>query len=94
MVERSAAVKKDVSPPVRLLAYFYQPDGTSPLAPPPSDVKVHLGPAGAGKDIALTSQTSPAGQFASEAGQYPSELRGQLLLTVGGAPVEAPFMFR
>jgi hypothetical protein len=78
----------------RLIAYFYQPDGSAPLSPPPSDVKVHLGSADKGQDVKLTPQTSPEGQFASEPGQYPDELRGQLELSLGGQPVEVPFMFR
>ncbi len=57
-------------------------------------MKVHLGAADKGKDVKLTSQTTPAGQFASEPGQYPSELRGELELTLGGEPVQAPFIFR
>jgi hypothetical protein len=78
----------------RLLAYFYQPDGSTALTPAPSDVKVHLGAAGSGTDVKLTPQTTPAGLFASEPGQFPDALRGQIDLTLGGESVQAPFMFR
>lgn len=94
VVDRGAPAKGKAAPPARLLAYFYQPDGSSALTPPPSDVKVHLGAADKGTDVKLTSQATPAGQFASEPGQYPSELRGELELTLGSEPVQAPFIFR
>jgi hypothetical protein len=95
LVERGSPPKgKAAASTTRLLAYFYQPDGTSTLAPPPTDVKLRLGEADKGTDVKLTSQTSPAGQLASEPGQYPSELRGELACTLGAEPVQAPFMFR
>ena len=78
----------------RLLAYFYAPDGTSALTPAPTDVKVRLGSADSGKDVKLTSQTAPPGLFASEPGQFPDELRGQIELTLGGESLQTPFMFR
>jgi hypothetical protein len=92
MIEKGKPVKGETK--TRLLAYFYQPDGTSAMTPAPSDVKVHLGAAGQGTDVKLTSQTTPTGLFASEPGQYPDELRGQIELTVGGEPVKTDFMFR
>ena len=55
-------------------------------SPPPTDVTVHLGAEG-GKDVKhvkLTALTTPAGQFASEPGQYPDELRGRLEVVCGG----------
>ena len=78
----------------RLLAYFYQSDGAAALTPPPTDVTIHLGSADKGQDVKLTPQEQTEGQFASEAGQYPDELRGQLALNLGGQSLEAPFMFR
>jgi hypothetical protein len=94
VVERGAPSKGATAGTSRLVAYFYQPDCTTVLAPPPSDVKVHLGSADRGSDVKLTSQTTPAGQFASERGQYPDALAGELALTVGGEPVQATFSFR
>ena len=78
----------------RLLAYFYQPDGSTALSPAPSDVKVTLGAAETGRDVKLTPQTTPAGLFASEPGEFPDDLRGHIDLTLGGEPVKAEFMFR
>jgi hypothetical protein len=92
-LDRSAVAKGPGAGTARLLAYFYQSDGTSVMAPPPSAVKIHLGAEG-GKDVALSSQTTPAGQFASERAQYPDELRGTLDFTLAGESVQAPFLFR
>jgi hypothetical protein len=92
-VERSAVVKGPEAGTSRLLVYFYQTDGTSAMAPPPSAVKIHLGAQG-GKDVSLTSQTTPVGQFASERAHYADELRGTLDLTLSGESVQAPFSFR
>jgi hypothetical protein len=94
--ERGAPAKGAKAAPAktRLLAYFYQPDGSTALTPAPSGVKVHLGAAESGKDVTLTPQTTPAGLFASEPGQFPDALRGQIDLTLGGESVQAPFMFR
>jgi hypothetical protein len=94
LIERGAPSKAKTPTTSRLVAYFYQPDGTSALSPPPSDVKIHLGSADRGTDVKLTSQTTPAGQYASEPGQYPDTLAGQIDLTLGGEPVQASFMFR
>jgi hypothetical protein len=88
MGTKKTAVKR------RLLAYFYQPDGSTALSPAPTDVKVRLGSPETGLDVKLSPQSEPAGQFASEPGQYPDELRGQLELTVGGESIKADFMFR
>ncbi len=93
-VERSAVAKGPGAGTARLLAYFYKSDGTSVMAPPPSSVKIHLGAEGGGKDVALSSQTTPAGQFASERAQYADELRGTLDFTLAGESVQAPFLFR
>jgi hypothetical protein len=92
LIDKSNPVK--VASKTRLLAYFYQPDGTSALTPAPSDVKVRLGSAESGKDVKLTAQSAPAGLFASEPGQFRDELRGELELTLGGEPLQTAFMFR
>ena len=92
-IDKSSTPAK-VASQTRLLAYFYQPDGTGALTPAPSDVKVRLGSAETGKDVKLTAQSAPAGLFASEPGQFPEGLRGQLELTLGGEPLQAAFTFR
>ncbi len=96
LIERGPAGRGASATPSRLVAYFYQADGMSALSPPPSDVTVHLGAEG-GKDVKhvkLAAETKPAGQFASEPGQYPDELRGRLAVVLAGESVEIPFMFR
>jgi hypothetical protein len=96
LVERGAVTKVAAKSPTkrRLLAYFYQPDGSTALTPAPSDVKVRLGSADSGTDVTLTPQSTPAGMFASEPGQYPDALRGQLALTLGGESIQTDFVFR
>jgi hypothetical protein len=93
LVERKTSGGKSPSK-TRLVAYFYQPDGSTALTPAPSDVKVRLGMADKGTDVTLTSQTSPAGIFASEPGEFPDELRGQIELKYGGEPLKTTFTFR
>ena len=94
LIERDAPAKRGAATGAKLVAYFYQPDGATALAPPPSDVKLHLGPADHGTDVKLTAQTTPAGRFVSETGNYPDELRGELALTMGGEPIQVSFGFR
>jgi hypothetical protein len=74
-------------------AYFYQPDGTTPLSPPPTDVKVTRGDL---PPIVLTPRELPGkpGRFASEAGPYTEEVRGVLEAVAGGEKVEVPFARR
>ena len=74
-------------------AYFYQPDGTTSLSPPPTDVKITRGDL---PPIALTPRDLPgkAGRFASEPGPYTEDLRGGLEATVGGEKLEVPFARR
>jgi hypothetical protein len=78
----------------RIVAYFYQPDTTTAMNPAPTDVKVTLGAAGSGTVVSLTPQSTEPGQFASEPGTYPDELRGQIDFQLAGKPVQATFMFR
>jgi hypothetical protein len=78
----------------RIIAYFYQPDGSTVLSPAPTDVKITLGAAGSGTMINLSARSNESGEFASEPGDYPDELRGQIDLQLGGKPVQATFSFR
>jgi len=89
MTERNAARGKGAKT-TRILAYFYQPDGKTALSPAPTDVKVRLG----GSDVKLAPKSDSPGLYASEPDQFPDELRGDLELTCGGAPLQAPFSFR
>ncbi len=78
----------------RIVAYFIQPDATTPMSPPPTDVKVTLGAGGSGAVVNLLPQPSDPGQFASEPGDYPDGLRGQIDFQLDGKPVQATFLFR
>lgn len=78
----------------RILAYFYQPDGTTLMSPPPSDVRVQVGIDDKSPAVELSPQPKEAGLFASEPGMYPDGFRGQVEAKVNGEPVKVPFMFR
>ncbi len=77
-----------------ILAYFYQPYGTTVMSPAPTDVKVTLGAAGQGTVVDLLPQPDEPGQFASEPGIYRDELRGTVAFQLDGKPVEASFSLR
>ena len=78
----------------RIMAYFYQADGTTAMSPAPSDVKVTIGTEEKASAVALAPQTSEAGLYASEPGPYPDGFRGQIEARVNGGPVTVPFLFR
>jgi hypothetical protein len=78
----------------KIMAYFYQPDGATVMSPAPTDVKITLGAAGSGTIVNLAPQSKEPGQFASEPGEYPDELRGQIDFQLNGKPVQATFSFR
>ena len=94
--ERSATSKQSRGSPTktRILAYFFQADGTTAMSPAPTDVKITLGAAGSSPVVSLTPQATDPGQFASEPGDYPDELRGQIAFDLDGKPVQATFSFR
>jgi hypothetical protein len=78
----------------RILAYFYQPDGTTAMTPAPSDVRVRLGTGDDGSVVALAPEPKEAGLFASEPGAYPEGFRGQIEAKVNGEPIKVQFLFR
>ena len=96
MTDRRAPSKRDRSGQgnSRIVAYFSQPDATTPMSPAPTDVKVTLGAAGSGTVVTLAPQSTAPGGFASEPGIYPDELRGQIDFQLDGKPVQATFSFR
>ena len=77
-----------------IVAYFYQADETTPLAPAPTDVKVT---AWDSPSVPLTLQEqggkSP-GRFATAPGAYSGEVRGKLEAKAGGQPVTVNFFLR
>jgi hypothetical protein len=78
----------------RIKAYFYQPDATTAMNPAPTDVKLTIGAAGTGTVVALVPDPKEAGQFVSEPGTYPDELRGKIEFHVDSTPIQASFSFR
>jgi hypothetical protein len=84
--------------PTSIVAYFYQPDGKTPMTPPPSDVRVVLDLGRrrteklAMKAEPKSGDTSGACRFASKTGPYQlPNLRGQLSASVGGRQVDIIF---
>jgi hypothetical protein len=78
----------------RILAYFYEASSAAALSPAPTEVKVSLGADGSGTVVNLAAQSSEPGQFASEPGDYPDQLRGKIAFQHDGKPLEAKFSFR
>ena len=78
----------------RILAYFYQADGTTQMSPAPTDVKVQLGVDEKTPPVVLAPEPKEAGLFASEPGMYPDGFRGQIEAKINGEPVKAPFLIR
>ncbi len=95
--DREAAARGSRRKPVtgaRILAYFYQPDGATPMSPGPSEVKVKLGTDENNSVVVLSNQTKEPGLYASEPGPYPEGIRGQIEARFDGDPVPVPFLFR
>jgi hypothetical protein len=78
----------------KIIAYFYQPDGTAPLNPAPTEVKVTVGVAEGGSLVSLSREPKEAGKFESDPGIFPDGFRGQIDFQSDGKPVHATFMFR
>jgi len=84
--------KAQVKP--RIVAYFFQPDGTSELSPGPTEVKVKLGTGEKSPVVDLSPEPKEAGNYASEPGTYPEGFNGQLDAKVNGEAVQASFVLR
>jgi hypothetical protein len=76
-----------------IVVYFYQPDGTTEMNPPPSDVTVKIGAASNTSPVTLAPRAKGGG-FATAPGRFPSGFRGILTAKIAGEPVEAPFLIR
>jgi hypothetical protein len=80
-----------------VVAYFLAPDARTPLAPPPTHVRVQINQ-GARKRSALELNADPrpsdpsgASRFASRTGPFPlSELHGVLTGSLGGSDFRVP----
>ena len=73
-----------------LVAYFYGPDGATPMSPPPTEVTIKVGKA---EPMPLAPRESD-GSFVSKAEDFPQGFRGILAAKLGGEPVETPVAVR
>lgn len=79
----------------RITAYFLKADGSGPIDPPPSNVKLIIEAADGSKTIEL----QPAGHapdiaFVSKSGPFVHDLSGELAARVGGRDVTATLVVR
>ena len=90
----TAGGKSRTQSKTRIVAYFYQPDGTNELSPSPSDVKVKVGTAEKSPVLDLLPSPKESGMFASEPGTFPDGFRGELDAKLSGESVQIPFTIR
>ena len=91
---KGARGKKHLS---TIVARFFQPDGTTPIDPPPTEVSVKIGVSGETPPVALApslGQERSPGRFASPQGDYPDGLMGTVSAKIGGQTVEVPVTAR
>jgi hypothetical protein len=88
----SGGRKAQIEP--RVVAYFFQPDGTSEMNPGPTEVKVKVGTGEKSAVVDLSPQPKEAGKYASEPGTYPDGFNGQLDAKVNGEAVQVSFVLR
>jgi hypothetical protein len=97
MTDREAS-SRDRSKPAtkaRIMAYFYQADGTTRMNPEPSDIKVTIGTDEKATAVKLALEdVKQAGRYASEPGPYPEGFRGELEARLNGETVKVPILFR
>jgi hypothetical protein len=93
LIEAGAGGRKSQAKP-RIVAYFFQPDGTSALSPGPTDVKVKLGTSEKSSVVELTPQTDETNKYASAPGTFPDGFSGQLDANLGGETIQVPFAIR
>jgi hypothetical protein len=83
---------------IQIVAFFYQMDGTTPISPTPTDVKVKVGNLADSPFVDLSSGAkggdAAPNRFASKPGPYPEGFEGRLDATVNGEPIQTPFLFR
>jgi hypothetical protein len=92
--ESTAAVRKGAPVKSRIVAYFYNSDGTTELSPAPTDVKVKIGTAEKGTLVSLAPEAKAGGKYASEPGDFPDGFQGRLEANVNGEAVQAAFKLR
>lgn len=75
-----------------IVVHFYQPDGTTEMNPPPTEVTVKVGRVSNSPVVTLEPQAK--GGFASSPGRFPAGFRGVLTAKIDGAAVETSFLIR
>jgi hypothetical protein len=83
----------------QVVAYFYQPDGTTEMSPAPTDVTVKAGTGDKSPVLSLspdakTGDPKSAGRFASKPDSIREGFEGALKAKINGEPVEASFLIR
>jgi hypothetical protein len=78
----------------KIVAYFFQSDGTTAMSEGPADVKIKLGADESGRVVDLAPDQKEAGKFASAAGDYPDGFAGQLETSINGTAVKVPVRVR
>jgi hypothetical protein len=78
----------------RIVAYFYQPDGTTEMSPGPSEVKVKVGTGEKSPVLNLSPLPKESGKYASEPGTFPDGFKGELDAKFNGESVQTPFTIR
>jgi len=82
-------------PVSRITAYFLKADGSGPISPPPSDVKLAIETADGSKLVELRPATDSRDvAFVSESGPFGHDLSGELSVRVGGRDVRATLVVR
>jgi hypothetical protein len=83
----------------QIVAYFYAPDATTTLSPPPTDVQVKIGMGASNTSVALAPQMQTAdsdsiGRFGSVPGSYPDGFQGQVDARIGSEEVSVRILVR
>ena len=79
----------------RIVAYFFQPDGTSEMSPGPTDVKVKIGTGENSKVVDLSKDSKEAAKYATApSGEIPEGFVGELDANVNGTAAQVPFRIR
>jgi hypothetical protein len=90
----AAGSKSRAKPNPRIVAYFYQPDGTTEMSPGPSEVKVKVGTGEKSPVLNLSPLPKESGKYASEPGTFPDGFKGELDAKVNGEAVQTSFTIR
>ncbi len=77
----------------RIVAFFYQADGSTEMNPGPTEVKIKIGMGDDARTVDLAPEAK-AGRYASAAGDYPEGFAGRLEAKVNGEAVQSDVRIR